>query len=90
MSKLHGTPPGAARLQAYIAQKYEGNVSAFCRAHGLDRVHIVLVLKGRRTRINANLIRDLHRASNGDVPWWSWTTDGVAPEVEAHPAAAAA
>lgn len=92
-----GSPtPGAAKLRDYIDRHHpvpgggEGSIAAFCRAHGFDRVHLSRILSGQRTRINADLIRDLHAATRGEVPWWSWTTDGAAPEVRpSHPPQAA-
>lgn len=81
-----GSPtPGAAKLREYINRHHpapgggDGSITAFCRAHGLDRVHVSRVLSAQRTRINADLIRNLHAATQGEVPWWSWTTNGEAP-----------
>lgn len=80
MNNPRPAPLGAKLLRDHIDRLHEGNVSAFCRSHNLDRVHILRVLSGERSRINPDLVRDLDQATKGAVPWWSWTTDGRAPE----------
>ena len=70
---------GPERLRQHIKQRFDGNISAFCRETGLDRIQIQRIVKRERGgRMTVDFATKIERATAGDVKVSHWAS-GDAP-----------
>lgn len=66
---------GAALLREYIDTHHGKSIQAFCKAHGMDRVHVQRVLSGELgKRVTVNFALNIADATGGAVPIDAWDT----------------
>jgi hypothetical protein len=71
---------GRAILRGFIDERFDGNVTAFARKSGIDRVQVLRILNGSRgARVSVDFAYRVHRSTSGRVKWDVW----VSPELRA-------
>lgn len=65
---------GARALRAYL-KRIGKSVPVFCEEHNLDRIAVQRALNGERQRISVDFAKAIHRATDGNIAWDSWTSD---------------
>lgn len=71
-TERRAAPEGARLLREHL-DRTEQSVAAFCRAHGLDRIQVLRVLKGQYgKRVSVDFARAIERATNNEIAWHAW------------------
>ena len=63
---------GSLKLAAYIHARHS-SITAFCDAHGLDRVQVQRLVNGDRCkRVTVIMAHLIHKATSGAVTYADW------------------
>lgn len=74
----HVKSAGARKLREWIDRKFDGRVSVFATAHGLDRVQVARILSGERgSQVSARFAWAIEKATKGKITCADWAGEAA-------------